>query len=145
MSASRFQVLNLVAKYTGTHAPPKHIINIIISDMTKKAKKKSEFKGTFIRAIKLYKNINKHKGTEKAIDLICEADGWLILVIAWYISKQLNTSKVMEDLDENKENMSNEHYLNMCEHLKVAHTIAEVCCINCLNEEFDYRADDEDD
>jgi hypothetical protein len=113
--------------------------------MTKKAKQKSDFKGTFIRALKLYKDINKHKNTEKAIDIICGADAWLLLVIAWFVSKRMNLVTNMEKLDDQKQNMCDQHYLRLCEHFKVAHTIAEVCCMKCLNEEFDYRRDESED
>jgi hypothetical protein len=105
------------------------------------AKKKSEFKGTYINALKLYKDINKHKGTEKAVDIICDASMWLILVLGWFISKNVNNFKMMEELDERKESMCNDDYLQMCEHLKVSHTLSEVCCMVCLNEEFDYTND----
>jgi hypothetical protein len=144
MPVTCFQVSEFVANYTGFNCPPQSIVKNILTHLAKQSKKKGEFKETLTRVYNLYKGINRNRGTQKGVDLICELTPWTALVLAWIIAKHMNTEKNMELLDEDKDKMSDGHYLTRCNRLKLAHTLREVCCLTCLNENWEYADSDSD-
>jgi hypothetical protein len=56
---------------------------------------------------------------------LLEYDEQAIVLIGWWVAQHTNLPASMEDLDERKDTMNNEDYLNQCNYLKILHRLNE--------------------